>query len=258
MAKEEKQKKTSSRENLLARARERFPDRTFADPGTTEPQDGVSDLDDAISEMLDDYATKQKAYDENNARLVTLLRTDPDAAEFVQRWVETGDPRTALVEIFGDDLGMSEEGRKGFKDQLDSWRKRRDESEAADLAASSNYHDKSLPALDAWGDKKGLSLEQKRDVMVRLIDLAARGAFDGIYTEDDFNMVWNAMNHDNDVASARAQGEVEGRNARIAARRRDRSMAGSMPPTAIGGQGAVASEPQPKKRSFWGEVNNNR
>ena len=248
----------SSRQRMLDRARERFPDRTFADLDATEPQEGVADLDDAIDEMLEDFSSRQAVYDENDNKLKNLLVSDPSSAEFIQRWVETGDPRTALVETFGDELGMSEESAAGFKDQLDSWRKRRDESEAADLAASSNYHDKSLPALDAWGDKKGLSLEQKRDVMVRLIDLAARGAFDGIYTEDDFNMVWNAMNHDNDVASARAQGEVEGRNARIAARRRDRSMAGSMPPTAIGGQGAVASEPQPKKRSFWGEVNNNR
>ena len=257
MAKTEKTTAPSSREKLLARARERYPDRTFADIGATEPQEGVADLDDAINEMLEDYATRQAEYDEKNGRLRDLLLTDPSAGEFVQKWIETGDPRTALVETFGDDLGMTDEGKKGFKDQLTSWRQRRDESKAADQQAESNYYDKSLPALDEWGDAKGLTLEQKRDVMVKLIDIAVRGAFDGLYTAEDFDLAWNAINHDNDVAAAREEGEVAGRNQRIAASRRERATASNMPPAPVGGQGGRVQQPQPaKKRSFWNEVNN--
>ena len=205
--------------------------------------------------MIDDYATKQATYDEQNSKLTELLVSDPSAAEFIQRWVETGDPRTALVEIFGDDLGMSEEGREGFKEQLDTWRARRDESRAADEAAESNYKTKSLPALDAWGDAKGLTLEQKRDVMVKLIEIAARGAFDGTYTEDDFNMVWNAMNHDSDVDAARQEGEVNGRNARIAAARRDRNVAGTLPPAPTGRQGGSVTERPPQtSNSPWAGI----
>lgn len=248
-------KKTpSARERLLSRARERFPDRTFAEPGAA-PQEGVADLDDAINEMLEDYATRQATYDENNARLSELLRNDPTAAEFLQKWIDTGDPRTALVEIFGDDLGMSEEGRKGFQDQLASWRRRRDESKAADEKAESNYNDVSLPALEEWGNKKGLSIEQKRDVMIKLIDIAVRGAFEGLYTEEDFEMAWNGINHDTDVAAAREEGQVAGRNERIAAARRDRSTAGSMPPASAMRQGGSAVESKPKQKSFWGQVN---
>ena len=60
MAKSDNTKKPSAREDLLSRARERFPDRTFADIGT-EPAEGAADLDEAIDEMLTDYSTKQAA-----------------------------------------------------------------------------------------------------------------------------------------------------------------------------------------------------
>lgn len=246
----------SAREQMLSRARERYPDRTFADLGATEPQEGVSDLDEAINEMLEDYATRQVAYDENNDKLRNLLMSDPESAEFLMRWVETGDPRTALVEIFGDDLGMSEEARQNFPGQLEAWRKRRDESNEQDGIAQSNYKTKSLPALKEWGDANGLTLEQQRDVMLKLMDIAARGAFDGIYTDEDFALAWNAINHDTDVAAARAEGEVAGRNERIAAARRDRNAAGAMPPAPVGGQGGATRErrPAPQNNSPWAGI----
>lgn len=253
MAKSDNTKKPSAREDLLSRARERFPDRTFADIGT-EPAEGAADLDEAIDEMLTDYSTKQAAYDENNSKLRDLLISDPSAAEFIQKWVETGDPRTALVEIFGDDLGMSEESRGRFKDQLTSWRERKSANDALEAEAETNWQN-SLTALDEWGNGKGLSLEQKRDVMLRLLAIAFNG-MENKYGVEDFDLALNAINHDTDVATAREEGEVAGRNAKIAAARRDRVAAGSMPPAPAGRQGGAMGEPKPPKKSFWGEVNN--
>lgn len=239
----------TSRERLLSRARERYPDRTFADIGA-EPQEGTADLDDAINEMLEDYASKQATYDENNARLRELLMSDPSAAEFVQKWVETGDPRTALVETFGDDLGISEEGQQQFKAQLDGWRERKAASDALEAEAESNWQN-SLAALEEWGDGKGLSLEQKRDVMLRLLAITFAG-MENKYAAEDFDLALNAINHDNDVAAARAEGQVAGRNERIAAARRDRNAASAMPPAAIGGQGGVTRERRPAQEGdIW-------
>jgi len=234
--------KPSSREQLLSRARERYPDRTFADIGA-EPQEGASDLDDAINEMLMDYATRQATYDENNARLSELLLSDPQAAEFVQKWVETGDPRTALVEQFGEELGISEERRAEFKNQLDGWRERKAANDALEAEAEANWQ-QSLSALEEWGNAKGLSLEDKRDVMIRLLTITFNG-MENKYTAEDFDLAYNAIHHDSDVAQARAAGEVQGRNERIAAARRDRAAAGAMPPAPIGGQGGRTVERRP-------------
>lgn len=243
----------SARESLLSRARERYPDRNFADIGAA-PAEGTADLDEAINEMLTDYSTRQATYDENNNKLRDLLISDPSAAEFVQKWVETGDPRTALVEIFGDDLGMTEEGRSNFKSQLDDWRERKSANDALEAEAESNWQ-ASLSALKQWGDGRGLSLEQERDVMLRLLAITFNG-MENKYGTEDFDLALNAINHDTDVASARQEGEVAGRNERIAATRRERTAAGNMPPAPTGRQGGAMGEPKPQKRSFWGEVNN--
>ena len=237
------------RERMLSRARERFPDRTFADLGA-EPQEGTADLDAAIDEMLEDFASKQATYDENNKRLSDLLMSDPSAAEFVQKWVETGDPRTALVETFGDELGISEEGRTAFASQLEGWRERKAANDALAAQAEENWQN-SLAALEEWGNAKGLSLEQKRDVMLRLLAITF-GGMENKYTVDDFDLALNAINHDTDVAAARAEGEVAGRNERIAAARRDRAAAAAMPPVAAGGQGGVTRERRPAKEGdIW-------
>ncbi len=254
MAKSDNLKKPGARENLLSRARERYPDRNFADIGA-EPAEGTADLDEAIDEMLTDFSTRQAEYDENNNKLRDLLVNDPSAAEFVQKWVETGDPRTALVEIFGDDLGMSEEGRNKFKDQLSGWRERKSANDTLEAEAESNWQ-ASLSALEQWGNDKGLSLEQKRDVMLRLLAITFNG-MENKYGTEDFDLALNAINHDTDVATARQEGEVAGRNERIAAARRERSVAAAMPPAPTGRQGGSMNEPKPQKRSFWGEVNNN-
>lgn len=251
MATSEQNNKPSSRESLLARARERFPDRQFADLDATETPEGVADLDEAINEMLDDLTTSQAAYDEKNNRLRDLLMTDPDSAEFIQKWVETGDPRTALVEVFGDDLGMSEEAQGNFKGQLDSWRERKKANDALNEQAEANWN-KSLEDLEAWGDSKGLSLEQKRDVMLRLLAIAFNG-MENKYSPEDFDLALNAINHDADVAAAKQEGEVKGRNEKIAVARRDRNAASTMPPAIPGGQGGTTREktPAPESYSPW-------
>lgn len=251
MANETPVNQLSSREQMLSRARERFPERNFADLGA-EPQEGTDDLDDAINEMLQEYTTNQETYDANDNRLKELLLSDPDSAEFIQKWVETGDPRTALVEIFGDDLGMSEEAQSQFRGQLDSWRERKAQSDALNAEAESNWQ-KSLSDLEEWGNGRGLSLEQKRDVMLRLLAITFNG-MENKYNTEDFDLALNAINHDTDVAAAREEGEVAGRNARISAARRDRAAAGNMPPAPTGRQGGAMSEPKPQRRSPWAGI----
>lgn len=243
----------SSRQRMLERARERFPDRTFADLDAAEPQEGVANLDDAIDEILEDYSSRQAVYDENDNKLKNLLVSDPSSAEFIQRWVETGDPRTALVETFGEELGIAEEKAAEFKDQLEGWRARKAENDALNAEAEANWEN-SLNALEEWGNAKGLSLEQKRDVMVRLLAIVTGGIVNK-YGPEDFDLAYNAINHDNDVAEARAAGEVAGRNQKIAAERRQRSVAGALPPAGAGGQGGRTQERRPvAAESVWAGV----
>lgn len=232
----------SARQRLLDRARETFSDRTFSD--LDNPVEGAADLDEAIDEILTDYTTRQAEYDEKNEKLRDLLMSDPDMAEVVQLWVETGDPRKVIVEKFGDDLGMSEEARENFSESLNGWRERKAENDALSAEAETNWQ-QSLEALEEWGNAKNLSLEQKRDVMLRLLGIAFNGMVNK-YTAEDFDLAFNASNYETDVAAARAEGEVTGRNAKIEATRRDRSASAALPPAAAGGQGARTVERKPR------------
>lgn len=241
---EENTNAVSSREKLLQRAREYYPDRTFADIGATEVPEGAADLDDAINEKLEELVSQKATYDENNNRLTGLLVSDPSAAEFIQKWIDGGDPRTAIVETFGDDLGMNEESQGRFKEQLEGWRARKAENDKLNEEADANWQ-ASLSALEEWGNAKGLDIDKKRDVMLRLLSITFNG-MENKYGAEDFDLAYNAINHDTDVAAARAEGEVAGRNAKINAARRDRSVAGAMPPSSTGGQGGTTIERKPK------------
>ena len=244
----------SARERMLAKAQERFPEKKFSLESAQNAQEGgVDDLDDAIDQMLQEYADGNAEYKKKNDELAALLRKDPSSAEFLQRWIETGDPRQAIVDMFGDELGMDEEHRGTFKSQLDSWKERKATNDALNEQAETNWQE-SLTALEEWGNGKGLSVEQKRDVMLRLLAITFNG-MENKYGAEDFDLALAAINHDKDVDTARKEGEVAGRNQKIAAARRDRNVAGAMPPAPIGSQGVRASEPSVQKpRSVWADL----
>lgn len=250
MAKENKKSKTS-RDELLSIASERYPDRRYKGQIGQDGQEGQDELEDSILEIVQNYRTKQAEYDANNTKLTKLLMNDPDVAEVMQIWVETGDPRVALVEKFGDELGMSEDAREKFKGNLASWRQRKEEHDRLAAEGESNWQE-SLSKLEEWGNGKGLSLEQKRDVMLRLLAITFNGQ-ENKYDTDDFDLALNAINHDSDVNKAREEGMIAGKNAKIATVKRGKAAAAGMPPVSNGGQGMRGQEPKPEKKpeSVW-------
>lgn len=240
----------SSRDRLMNLASERYPDRNWKGQIGQDGQEGQDDLEDAIYEMISDYSTKQAAYDENNGKLRDLLMSDPESAEFMQKWIETGDPRKALVEQYGDDLGMSDEAKTQFGDSLTSWRGRKEENDRLAAEADANWK-QSLADLDTWGDGKGLTLEQKRDVMLRLLAITFNG-MENKYGQDDYELALKALNYDTDVQNAREEGMVAGKNAKIRTMKHDRAAASSLPPASVGGQGMRGREEVPQApQSVW-------
>lgn len=242
MAKTDNQAVTNYRDQLLSRARTRFPDRNFDMENGQDGQDGQA-LAQAIYEMLEESDGKIKGYVDDNNKMLDLFLSDPSSAEFVTKWAETGDPRAALVETFGDDLAdlATEEGRGKFKSNLDSWRKRKSDNDNLNTEASANW-DKSLSDLEEWGNTKGLSQEQKISVLMKLVQITADGLMNK-YSTEDFDMALKVMNFDSAVSNARMEGEVAGRNAKIRETKRGRAANEAvMPPSMTGGQGMRVAE----------------
>ena len=257
MAKPDKEQVKTAREKLLERVQGRFPDRQFVRPEGQEGQDGqLADLDEAINEIMDADASQIAENASMNEKLAKVLYGDPKAADFLNMMIETGDPRAALVEVFGDELAelATEEGRAKFQTQLENYRERLRKSRELDEEDEKNK-ELFYERLDNWGNEHNLSNEEKAAVAVRLIDIAQKGGV-SMFDEDDFNTVWRGTHYESDVEAARKEGLVAGRNERIEASRKTRGTAGgSTMPSINGGRGGSMPAPKPpKKRDIWDEV----
>lgn len=253
MPDKEKKAEMTPHDRLLEMASSRYPDRRYRGQIGQDGQEGQDDLEQAILDMLSESDARQKETDSKNEQLVKLFKSDPSAGEFLTRWTQTGDPRVALVEVFGDDLAElgTEEGRGKFAESLKGWRDRRAENDRMNEESQANWQ-KSLEDLDSWGNSKGLDNDKKAEVALRLISIAANGLMN-IYRPEDFDMVFKDMNYEGDVAAARQEGEVAGRNAKMAETRRKRADNADRPPT-LSGQGGRAAEKKPdipKPANVW-------
>ena len=259
MAKTDNQEIKKGRDKLLSRAGQRFPDRRFVPdvPDGTDVTEGgqLDDLDEAISEMMDEQDARMSETSAKLEKLQQLMYSDPQSAEFVSLWLETGDARAALVEVFGDELSdlATEEGRKRFIGNLTKWRERKAENDNLTKSYNDNWN-AFLEKLNAWGDSKGLDNERKANVAMRLIDVYDKGLTNA-YDESDFDMAMKALSYDKDVAVARHEGKVEGRNEKIQTQRRSRTPQEGMPPSGSGSQGMRMPAPQPpEKENIWDMV----
>ena len=226
-------------------------------PEGQEGQDGqLADLDEAINEMMDADASQIAETASMNEKLAKVLYRDPKAADFLNVMIETGDPRAALVQVFGDELAelATEEGRGKFQTQLEDYRERARKNRELEEQDQQNY-ESFLERLDKWGDDHSLSNDEKAAVAVRLIDIAQKGGV-SMFDEDDFNTVWRGTHYKSDVEAARKEGLVAGRNERIEANRKTRGTAGGgTMPSINGGRGGSMPKPEPPKPyNPWDEI----
>lgn len=234
----------TGRERLAERYREKYPDMDFSAEGA---------LEDRIMEDLDGYDGRMKKYDENSKRLTDLFASDPRSAAFLNAWASGEDPVKFMLENFGDEFKAaldSPEGRDAFLESHNKWLEKRAKDKKLNEERDANF-DRSMEILEEWRKKNNLTESQAVEVFMKIHKMAS-DVVDGIYTEEYFDMAKKAMNYDNDVAAAREDGEVSGRNAKIEERLKETAKEGVMPP-ALGGQGAGAPEQTRRKRSnMWG------
>lgn len=249
----ENQTVKSANERLIEMMQARYPDRDYSGVSGVNGENGEDILGQSILETLEDLTARNEESIAKNSAIHKLFYSDPLAADFIQRWMESGDPRAALVETFGDDLSDlgTEEGRGRFSQSLTSWRERKAENDRLTAESDANWS-KTLEDLEAWGNAKGLDNDKKVAVILRLVSVAANGLMNK-YEPADFDMAYKEMNYDADIQNARREGEVTGRNARIDENRRRRQDVESMPPT-LNGMGAPAAPRRPKTESAWSEI----
>lgn len=238
----------TSRDRIRDRYAKKYPERDF----TTE--ESASVLDDEIIAELEAYDAELEGYRSNDKRLKDLFNSDPRSGRFMVNWAaEGGNPIQYLLDIFGPELVdalQSEEGRAKILESTNKYLEQKAENEKGEAERLANY-EQSINDLVAFADEKGISEEQAVEVFEKVNQIAF-DVIDGKYTRDAFEMAYNAMNYSTDVESARREGEVAGRNAKIEEKLAKVEKPLDMPP-AVGGQGAAVSEqPKAKKSNMFG------
>lgn len=197
----------SKRDAMSARLRKKYPDQEFGDDEA---------LFGRINDDYDDYDKQLGEYQQREQSFVDMFNSDPKSAHFVNNWRNGSTPEVELMRQFGD----------AFKEALDDPDKL-DELEAAhkeylDRVAKSKeleaQYDQNIGAsietLDKFQADNGLSDEQTDQVM-EFLNGIFNDAIVGKYSRESMDMALKAINHDEDVATADADAEVRGRNAKI-------------------------------------------
>ena len=240
----ENQNIMTSRDRLKERYSKKYPDRDFAG------EDAVNAIDDEVIAELEAFDAELEGYKANDKKIKDLFNSDPRSANFMVSWMAGGgNPIQYLLEIFGPELQEaleSEEGRAKIVDSTNKWLERKATEEAGEAERMANY-EQSVNDLVAFASEKGISDEQAMKVFEKVNQIGF-DVIEGKYTREAYEMAYNAMNYASDVETARKEGEVAGKNAKIEEKLAKVEKPIDMPPS-VGGQGAAVPETPREKKS---------
>lgn len=227
---------TSRRDRQLERLRKKYPEKKFEDDEEIYGQ--IYDDYDQYEQELDGYKGREKA-------LSDMFAADPRSAQFLTDMHNGVDPIVGMVKHFGieikdvlDDPEMQEkiaDANKEYVERVATSRKLDEEYE--------HNLDATLETLRQFKEERGLSDEQIDEAMDALLGIVKDGVM-GKFSPQTLDMIVKAINHDSDVAAASEEGEVAGRNAKIAEKLRKSKKGDGLAP--LNGKN---SQPSNKRKS---------
>lgn len=210
MVNEEQNK--SNREKAVARMRERYPDRDFADDEAAWGQ---------VNADYDDYAKELSGYKEREQSLSDMFNEDPRSARFITEWRNGSDPVVSLVRMYGDDITEAlndpdklEEIAAANKEFVERVSKEKELEESYQQNLESSLSD-----IEQIQSEDGVSDDQIDAAMSWLIGIIGDGVR-GKFAPETIRLALKAQGYDAAVADAAHEGELRGRNAKIEERLR--------------------------------------
>lgn len=237
---EEKRVK-SRRDQFRERLIKKYPDREYADDEALFGQ---------INDDYDEYDNRLSGYEERERKLTDMFTNDPRSAQFITDMAQGKDPWSSLINRIGidgvkemlDDPAKMEEFAASNKEYVERMAKQKGLEEEWEKNMKTT-----LSMLEQKQQELGLSDEQI-DAAADLIKEITNDAVIGIIKPETLDMVLKALNHDADMAVAREEGEIRGKNAKVEAKLRKPSR-GDGTPTLAGTNNAPA--PSRQKNSIF-------
>lgn len=239
MAENENQK--TKRELFAERLKGRYPDREFADDEAMYGQAG---------EDYDAYENELSGYRERESKLEELFAKDPKNAQFLADMARGEDPWLVVIERLGTD-GITEllndpEKKAAYEEANKRYAERLAKEKEIEAESDRNMEESQRvrEELDAIHGVEAV------DAALGVIDQMTKDAIMGKVTKEAVEMAMKIVNRDADLANARSEGEIAGRNAKIEERMRRQQTGDGMPQMG----GATAPAPAPKKRGFFDDL----
>ena len=226
--------KKSKRDMLRERLSKKYPDKNFDDDEAFAGQ---------VSNDYDDYDKRLADYQKNEQAIGDMFATDPRATSFLMEWKDGSDPVVALVRTFGkdivdaaDDPARQEEIAKANREYIE----RVNKSKELDNEYETNLQESLQTLADAqkqngWSDEQ---IDNAFQQLFQIVDDAVMGKF----SPETLQLVMNAQNYNQDIATAQQEGEVKGRNAKIEEKLR-KAKSGDGTPQLNGKNGKVQRSP---------------
>lgn len=239
MAENENQK--TKRELFAERLKSRYPDREFADDEAMYGQAG---------EDYDAYENELSGYRERESKLEELFARDPKNAQFLADMAAGKDPWIVVIERLGTD-GITEllndpEKKAAYEEA----NKRYAERLAKEKEIEAEYDRNMEESQRVREELDAIHGVEAVDAALGVIDQMTKDAIMGKVTKEAVEMAMKIVNRDADLANARSEGEIAGRNAKIEERMRRQQTGDGMPQMG----GATAPAPAPKRRGFFDDL----
>lgn len=197
----------SKREKTLERMRSKYPDEQFDDD---------EQLFGRINDDYDQYDSELAGYKEREGKFSDMFISDPRSARLMMSWKDGDDPAVALIRLYGQDIKDAiddPEKQEAIAEANKEYMERVAKEQKYEEEYSSNLAE-SLTVLEKAQQDKGLSDDQIDDAMAWFIGVA-KDAMMGKFSPETIEMIIKAQHYDNDVAQAREEGEVRGKNAKV-------------------------------------------
>lgn len=231
------------------RLKTRYPEDVYEGEGAMDEEAYFGRL----NELAEERDAELDGYKKSDEELRNIMERDPRSAQFISDMANGRHPLALMIETVGidrvkelleDPVKMEEfiEEHKNYLERV-AREKSLGEEYKKNLAESMSLSVK----MQA---ERGLDDAAMKAAMGLVTDIAD-DAIVGKFSEATLDMALKALNHDSDVANAREEGQITGRNEKIRAELRKPTQ-GDVP--MLNGGGKELKPQAPKKKSIFDDL----
>lgn len=242
---EEKQKETQNEETPKKSNREQFMERYRID----FPDDNFED-EEAVFGRMNERNTDYDRLRTNDNNFRKLVSEHPQYGAMVGDMMEGRNFIESFLARFSDEditaARNDPEMAKKLADAQAEYLKSVEDNKKFDEEREVNVQ-QSIKELNAYCHENDIDSDVANEIWGKCLDHAVE-LVKLKFTRDLFDLIYKGMNHDDDVAAARQEGEIAGHNAKVQTQMAKGRAPEGIPPTFDGGQGSAAPEQKPKQK----------